>query len=543
MTQTSKLRVRKSVLELQEEYHKGHKKPLEDVMRAWKGIKELPSDDPRSFFMLGGFHGEPFRGKGETDSAYWGGYCMHGNVLFPTWHRVYLYKLEEALQSIPGCADVMLPYWDETDHYSLKYGIPSCLTDEKFMLDGKLIDNPLRSFIMPVAIIDLIDNGSPDQPSYSKPKGYETVRFPLSGLVGTPADVAATEAYNKQFDKASQLKYLNSNVVTWLNDAGTDPKRPLVTVNDLYKMCLTAPNYTVFSNTTSFAKYNYDNPTNTTQPLEQPHNDVHISVGGPNRTVTAPVTDANGDMGENDTAGLDPIFYFHHCNVDRVFWIWQKQNGFKDHLEIIADYPGTKSSDAQGPTPGYSMNAVLSLASPLYPFAKDGELLYPYKQHDAAKVYTSNDCINIETQLNFTYSIGSLEKPEGTLKGADIMEEAATAGKDGNSRRQLFVTDINRGDINGSFIIAAYIVLNGVKTILGYHSVLSRKNVKGCANCLTHLDVAASFSLSNYTEEELKNATFAIEIRGKEAANKHVFESFKSAGLNAEKPPYHLEVR
>ena len=58
------LRIRRSITELQDEYTKGNKKPLEDVMRAWKGIKELPPDDPRSFFKLGGYHGEPFRGAG-----------------------------------------------------------------------------------------------------------------------------------------------------------------------------------------------------------------------------------------------------------------------------------------------------------------------------------------------------------------------------------------------------------------------------------------------------------------------------------------------
>ena len=34
---------------------------------------------------------------------------------------------------------------------------------------------------------------------YSKPAGYETVRYPLSGLLGTPADQAATASHNAQF--------------------------------------------------------------------------------------------------------------------------------------------------------------------------------------------------------------------------------------------------------------------------------------------------------------------------------------------------------
>ena len=121
------LRVRRSITELQNEYKKGNKKPLEDLMRAWKGIKDLPPDNPQSFFVLGGYHGEPFRGAGWGSTSYWGGYCNHGNVLFPTWHRVYLLKLEDALRSIPGCADVTLPFWDETSDESTTTGIPWAL--------------------------------------------------------------------------------------------------------------------------------------------------------------------------------------------------------------------------------------------------------------------------------------------------------------------------------------------------------------------------------------------------------------------------------
>jgi tyrosinase len=128
--------------------------------------------------MIGGYHGEPFRGAGWGSSNYWGGYCNHGNILFPTWHRAYLMRLEQALQSIPGCADVMLPFWDETSPASLQKGIPSALTDDTFPLDGATIPNPLRSFVFNRAIVDHI-NG--DNPNYGKPDGYETVRYPLSG--------------------------------------------------------------------------------------------------------------------------------------------------------------------------------------------------------------------------------------------------------------------------------------------------------------------------------------------------------------------------
>ena len=136
------LGVRRSITDLQKDYDSGNKAPLETLMRAWKGIKELPPTDPNSFFIIGGYHGEPFRGPGETDPAWWGGYCQHGTVLFPSWHRAYLWRLEKALQSIPGCADVQLAFWDECSANSQQNGIPHALTDETFVLDGQTI--PIR---------------------------------------------------------------------------------------------------------------------------------------------------------------------------------------------------------------------------------------------------------------------------------------------------------------------------------------------------------------------------------------------------------------
>jgi tyrosinase len=92
-------RVRRPITALQDDYRSGHKEPLEKLWRAWKGIQERDPDDSRSFFRLAGYHGQPFRGAGWGTSLYWGGYCNHGNVLFPTWHRAYLFKLEQALPS------------------------------------------------------------------------------------------------------------------------------------------------------------------------------------------------------------------------------------------------------------------------------------------------------------------------------------------------------------------------------------------------------------------------------------------------------------
>ena len=137
---TQNIAIRHSVRELQEMKDKGISEPLDNLVRAWKGIKDLHYNDKQSFFMLGGYHGEPFEGPHKDNPKYWGGFCNHANVLFPTWHRIYIRKLELALQSIiPG---VMLPYWDETSEQSIKEGIPAVLTDETYKFsNGEEIKN------------------------------------------------------------------------------------------------------------------------------------------------------------------------------------------------------------------------------------------------------------------------------------------------------------------------------------------------------------------------------------------------------------------
>jgi tyrosinase len=50
----------------------------------------------------------------------------------------------------------------------------------------------------------------------------------------------------------------------------------------------------------------------------QPHDAVHVYVGGGDNETNLP-----GLMSDPDTAGLDPIFYLHHANIDRLWEVWR----------------------------------------------------------------------------------------------------------------------------------------------------------------------------------------------------------------------------
>lgn len=473
--------VRRSLADIQADYDAGNTTELDNLMRAWKGIKELPASELQSFFVLGGYHGEPFAGPGATNPNWWGGYCQHGTVLFPSWHRVYLYVLEKALQSIPGCENVMLPFWDECSADSRANGIPRALTDQYWTLDGQRIDNPLRSFVLPV---DIVDNVQGDNALYSKAAGYETVRYPLSGLVGTPADRAATAAHNAQYpDYATNVGILNNNITTWLNTSFVIQGKQRGEIFYRFTQCLDAPNYTLFSNTTSMTQWNNLYPDKLVYALENPHNFMHLAIGGfdvPGQGSPTLIPGANGDMGENDTAALDPIFYFHHCFIDYVFWTWQRKNGATDGFTIDSKDPGAVYSPGNNQPPnGADPDAGMDMTTALDPFKKaDGT------------PFTTNDCINIEAQLGYTYGPGSLDAyivTQGAL--------AAAAPEREPDEKTVHVAGIDRTQIRGSFLIAAYAEIDGERQLIGIDPVLSRWHVEGCANCQNHLNVASDFRL------------------------------------------------
>ena len=66
--------------------------------------KAIPVDGLQSLWSISGIHGEPYveydksAEVGPAERGQWLGYCQHGSVLFPTWHRPYLLLVEKAIQ-------------------------------------------------------------------------------------------------------------------------------------------------------------------------------------------------------------------------------------------------------------------------------------------------------------------------------------------------------------------------------------------------------------------------------------------------------------
>ncbi|RVD89194.1 uncharacterized protein DFL_000210 [Arthrobotrys flagrans] len=503
-------RKRVSLQKMQEDYDSGNRQPLRDLIKAWKGIQELPPSDPNSFFTIAGYHGEPFRGPGagSTSLGWWGGFCHHGNVLFPTWHRAYVLRLENALRSIQGCEHVTMPFWDECLVVSsiLEQNdseqqppqsdpdqalprlpsqppvIPTVLTSKTFDLeDGQgPILNPLYSYTLAKEIKDLAG----DDADYSKPEGYTTVRYPLSGLVGGK-DVVNSIDHNRIYaDESKNCDLLNANVLNWLTgsikitpDPGAPTRYPdTFSVYERFKRCLEAEKYNIFSNTTSQAYWIEKDGhagRNYYESLESPHNAIHLAVGGfyvPGEYDADEILGANGDMGENDTAAFDPIFFFHHCFIDHVFWLWQQRNGKTNDLGLVLDYndPGLNSTGVAGVAQG----EMLSLDTKLYPFE-----------------YTSRGVVNIEQQLKYTYGPSSLSQYALPPDHGGFTIPSFRKKLGGT----VEISGLSRDAISGSFVveIRASRTVNGKKEehLVDRQAILSRWGIQGCLNCRNHLEL------------------------------------------------------
>ncbi|CAG8701000.1 15865_t:CDS:2, partial [Dentiscutata erythropus] len=297
--------------------------------------------DPTSFYAVASIHGLPyepfdFLPTEDIKTTEWnpsesnrpGGYCHHGDVLFPTWHRPYVLLIEMLIcQSAKTIAanypddkkaayqkaaeQLRFPYWDWASPTTLASGMPSFLYEETLEVvtpDGtdSSFRNPLRAYTLPrdLGSLSLVgDSANPTKRPYIPdpgitvftPKGYSTVRHPNTNYASD--DNAASLDITTQCSAVFRPSIYQTihYVKTWdqfSNHGGFQPpsggKKPTVPITE---------NYGHYAS------------------IEFVHDAVHGAVGG-----------TGGHMANPDLAAFDPIFFLHHCNVDRFLAIWQAIN-------------------------------------------------------------------------------------------------------------------------------------------------------------------------------------------------------------------------
>lgn len=220
--------------------------------------------------------------------------CHTDPSLFLTWHRSYVYWFEKALNAA---------------------------------YQGK-VEDPDAEITLPYWNWTIFDpetdaeNGLPmvvNAATYTDPEGEET-RNPLAAA----RSLYRIEALGLEGDEQYTVRY-----PTQLRDG----------------IPILAEEVEGYYDETDYSRFNDDFDGGA-------HGAVHVWVGGRNRDSKLP--NFFGDMGQVVSAAYDPIFWLHHCMVDRVFFRWQKMHGdstVSDHVRastVYGGFTGAEVLDSEG---------------------------------------------------------------------------------------------------------------------------------------------------------------------------------------------------
>ncbi len=256
-------------------------KDLATYKTAVKAMLELPPTDPRNWYRYAFTH--------LMD-------CPHGNWWFLVWHRGYLGWIEQICRELTGVNDFALPFWDWTKEPA----VPAAFWDD-------VLDPNNSAFVPDVATFRdqfrpaleaYWDGLSPGQRAQQTVRRYpnfqalwndaESVFFP-QGQTRRPtqrnpelvfADLAVKEPVIK--DLLAPERYVETDGSHAFETAVTTSHHGF------------AGDYAILE--------------------DQPHNLVH--------------GDLSGFMGDF-LSPVDPIFFMHHCNIDRLWDVWTRKQQVK----------------------------------------------------------------------------------------------------------------------------------------------------------------------------------------------------------------------
>jgi tyrosinase len=284
------------------------RKMLASYAKGVEAMLKLPADDPRNWFRNAFIH--------LIDSP-------HGNWWFHPWHRGFLGYVETTIRALSGDPSFAMPYWD----WTRSPRIPDS------MLDGVLtpVDKAyapytrslqvFTSFVKP-AMAKYWSSLSAAQRAQLHVRGYDTLEDMWHAVTGNgvPGNMA--------FAVTRRARYVSRN------------PEPNVTISDPHLLGDTTYDVSPFvirqglGATTfydagvgkSFASSktsSHNSPPRSFSVLEGlPHNNVHIDIGGAGILRFDP--GPYGNMA-NPLSPVDPIFFLHHANMDRLWDVWARK--------------------------------------------------------------------------------------------------------------------------------------------------------------------------------------------------------------------------
>lgn len=274
-----------------------------EIVAAILAAKATPSPFNPSISYYDQFvawHRQAFKcSLGWNQGGNWAG-AAHNSPIFLPWHREFLLQFEHMLRTVSGDPTLAVPYWDWTDPESTA----AVFADDFMGGNGDpsqsyaVTTGPFRKGAWKLTIQDpaALTKGS------VQPKSYLVRNFGAfpAGSVDLPTQEQVLETIgvhrydHKPYNAQSPIDQSMRNTLEGWRDA---------------KVASCDSGWIDQSQEPGSAHVM--------------HNVVHLWVGG---VWEEGGKDAEGTMAYN-TSPNDPVFFFHHANVDRVWAAWEVTTG------------------------------------------------------------------------------------------------------------------------------------------------------------------------------------------------------------------------
>ena len=300
----------------------GGKRALASYAQGIQAMLKLPATHPQNWFRNAFIH--------LMD-------CPHGNWWFYVWHRGYLGYFEETIRNLSGDRTFAIPYWDWTTLPE----IPSFMFDNVLTPTDKAFEPYTRNldvfttFIKP-ALTSYWNSLNSAQRNQLNLRGYTDFNALWNDVTGNGV------SQNVGYATTCGSRYLSRDNPKLDPDTAHDCSPEIIRAGlkpaEFYNPSVS------LSFTSSKTTSHVIQPGKTTafSMLEGlPHNIVHNYIGGVTRIDPGPY----GNM-TNFLSPVDPIFFLHHSNMDRLWDVWTRKQQ-RDGKPILPPEPdlGTLSNE------------------------------------------------------------------------------------------------------------------------------------------------------------------------------------------------------
>ncbi|HKP05422.1 MAG TPA: tyrosinase family protein [Chthoniobacterales bacterium] len=251
----------------------------------------------------------------------------HGNWWFYVWHRGYLGYFEETIRNLSGDPTFAIPYWDWTTLPEIPAAMFDGLLTPRDMGFEPYTGNLGRftAFAKP-ALEKYWNSLTPAQKNQLNVRGYTEFELLWNDVTGYSPKNQFGISGNMGYAITCGARYLTRDNPKLDKKTAYDVSPRIVHSGLLPKDFYSSDDKLSFTSSKT--------PSHNTQPdsstefsiLEGfPHNKVHNYIGGVGPIDPGPY----GNM-TNFLSPVDPIFFLHHSNMDRLWDVWtRKQQALK----------------------------------------------------------------------------------------------------------------------------------------------------------------------------------------------------------------------